>query len=109
MNQYKLTFFTRRWSANVTLDVKKIDTGWHISHIAINGDADPQGKPILEENLHQDYVQFPHGVGGFLGFIWEQLHNQEIDAQRAQDMLDELGNWISTCESSQPVWKPWNA
>jgi hypothetical protein len=109
MDAFKLEFFTRRWNTDVTLDVKKTKKGWHISHMAINGETDPEGSPILIRNLDQDNVQYPEGVGGFLGFIWGQLHQEEIDSDLAQEMFDELGNWISTCESSQPVWKTWNA
>lgn len=106
---FELTYFTRRWSSNVTLRVQKTHTGWHISNIAINGDTDSDGAPILEANLKQDNVQYPEGVGGFLGFIWQQLDQGEIDSARAQSMLEELGQWISNCETSQPVWRPWNA
>ncbi|WP_211475017.1 hypothetical protein [Collimonas humicola] len=109
MTDFKLKFYTRRWNSTVTLNVKKTDTGWHISHIAINGDSDPEGAPHLYANLHQDNVKFPHGIGGFLAYIWEQLHNEEIDRERAQQMINQLGEWISTCETSQPVWKTWNA
>jgi hypothetical protein len=109
MEDFKLTFYTRRWSSTVTLNVKKTDAGWHISHIAINGDADREGAPLLVANLKQDGVKYPAGLDGFMGFIWDKLHKEEIDADLAQDMMDELGTWISTCESSQPVWKEWNA
>lgn len=109
MKNFKLTFFTRRYGSNVTLEVRKTGTGWHISHIAINGDTDPEGVPRLTANLDQDNVHYPKGVGTFLGFIWRQLHNEEINADRAQEMFKEIGDWISTCESSQPVWNSWNA
>jgi hypothetical protein len=109
MSDFKLTFYTRRWNSNVTLRVRKTDTGWHISHLAINGDADREGAPFLRANLRQDNVKFPTDLGDFMAFIWEQLDEGEIDDDRAQEMLNELGEWISTCESSQPVWKEWNA
>lgn len=109
MDDFKLKFFTRRWKSDVTLNVKKTDKGWHISHMAINGDTDQEGAPILVANLRQDNVEYPVGVGRFLGFIWQQLDDEDIDSERAQQMFDEVGKWISTCESSQPVWKPWNA
>ncbi|MDO8728683.1 MAG: hypothetical protein Q7K26_02180 [bacterium] len=76
--------------------------------MAINGDTDREGAPILEANLLQDYVKFPRNVGAFLGFIWNQLDNKEIDQERAQEMLDQVGEWISVCESQQPKWKTWN-
>lgn len=109
MKDFKLKYYNRRWNHSTTLTVRKPETGWHISNIAINGDADREGAPFLEANLHQDNVKFPHDVGAFLGFVWEQLNNGDIDEARAQGMIDEVGEWISQCESSQPVWKIWNS
>lgn len=109
MTAFNLTYHARRWNHNVTLTVKKTDSGWHISHVAINGDTSREGVPILEENLHQDNVSFPNDVGGFLAFIWGELDSGAIDAARAQEMIDEVGDWITNCETSQPVWRSWNA
>jgi len=109
MHDLKLTYYTRRWNSQTTLTVRKTANGWHISHIAINGDTDREGVPFLEANLCQDNVKYPHDVGAYLGFVWDQLNNGEIDEVRAQKMLDEIGEWISACESSQPVWKIWNS
>lgn len=109
MRIFEFRFYTRRWNNTVTLNVRKTDTGWHISHIAINGDCDPDGSPFLYANLRQDNVKYPEGIGRFMNFVWEQLHHGEIDEDRAQEMLSELGAWVSECESSQPNWKSWNA
>jgi hypothetical protein len=54
-------------------------------------------------------MKFPHDVGAFLGFVWEQLNSGDIDEQRTQAMIDQIGEWISVCESSQPIWKVWNS
>ena len=109
MTDFKLTYYTRRWKHNTTLTVTKTATGWHISHMAINGETDREGSPILEQNLYQDDVSFPHDVGGFLGFIWGQLNSGVIDVEKAQEMIEEVGDWITSCETSQPNWHPWNA
>jgi hypothetical protein len=109
MGEFKFKFFTRRFHSDVTLNVRKTNTGWHISHIAINGDTGPSGEPILSQNLHQDNVHFPYGLDGFFGFIWSQLQDGAVDDERAQAMFDELGEWVSTCEGTQPVWRIWNA
>jgi len=108
MSKLKITYYTRRWSQRVSLNVKKTSTGWHISHIAINGDTDPEGHPILERNLVQDNVHFPKDVGHFLGHVWYLLEEGVIDEARAQEMLEDIGQWISSCETSQPTWRGWN-
>jgi hypothetical protein len=109
MTDFRFKFYSRRWTSDVTLNVQKTDAGWHISHMAINGDTDVQGSPILYANLHQDNVHFPYGLDGFFGFIWQQLHENQIDDDRAQALFDELGDWVSACEGTQPVWTGWNA
>jgi hypothetical protein len=52
---FKLTYWTRRWSSNTTLTVQKFEAGWHISHVTIYSDADREGAPFLESSLHQDH------------------------------------------------------
>lgn len=106
---FKLTYWTRRWSAYTTLQLRKLDNGWHVSHIAINGDADREGSPFIAANLQQDYVKYPQDVGSFLGFVWDQLDSGDISDDRAQEMIQEVGEWITSCETSQPLWNIWNS
>jgi hypothetical protein len=109
MNDFNLTYFARRRNSTVTLTIRKTSAGWHISRITINGDGDQEGAPFLNANLQQDGVEYPVHAGRFMAFIWQSLQDEEIGPERAQEMFDELGEWISTCESSQPVWAGWNA
>lgn len=108
MNQYAFRVYNRRHSNEVTYTVTKTENGWHIRHIAINGDCKPDGTPFFYENFHQDYINYPSGFGGFLEYIWSALHNEELPPSDAQVKLQELADWVSTCERSQPEWKGWN-
>lgn len=101
----KLTYFARRSNDEVTLSLQKTESGWYIKHIAHNGETDPEGSPMLENNLEQDYVRYPVGVGSFLGHIWHRLHYAEIDEVLAQQMLNDVGRWISECEAATPKWR----
>lgn len=105
----KLTYFSQHHHCDVTLAITKTDTGWYIKNIAHNGETDPEGSPILENNLNQDYVHYPVQVGAFLGHIWQQLHNDKIDEVWAQQMLDDIGRWISECDAAVPRWRGYNA
>ncbi len=109
MKDMELKYRTRRWNSTTTLTLRKLNKGWHIAATAINGETDKEGAPILESNLHQDNVKFPHDVGAFLGFVWDQLENGVIDEDAGQQMIDQIGAWISSCETSQPIWREWNA
>ncbi|MEQ4313159.1 hypothetical protein ABNM01_10965 [Pseudomonas syringae] len=53
-------------------------------------------------------IQHALSVGTFLGFVWRQLDIGDIDEERAQQMIQEIGDWITACETSQPLWKVWN-
>ncbi|WP_104012200.1 hypothetical protein [Burkholderia anthinoferrum] len=107
--EYRFKYHTKRWGHSETLRLRKIDTGWHVQHLAINGDSDKEGNPFLYANFDQDYVKYPTGLGGFFEFIWGELDSGNIDEDRAQQLFDELGEWVATCEMSQPVWRGWNA
>lgn len=102
--EFEFTYWTRRQSAEATLKVRKIDTGWHISHNTLRGDAYPEGAPFLKTNLNQDFVNFPNSMGAYLRFVWEQLDTRNIDKKRAQQMIQEIGDWITACEKSTPTY-----
>lgn len=109
MSTFKLAYRTRRWNSITTLTLLKTPTGWHLTAQAINGDTDPAGLPFFESNLRQDNVCFPLRVFDFLGFVWEQMDAGEIDAEQAQEMIQQIGEWITACEASQPIWQEWNS
>ena len=108
MNKFTFRVFTRRWDSTVTYDVTKTSNGWHIHHIAINGDCEPDGSPLFYSNFDQDNVVYPSNFGSFLGYIWTALNREELSEADAQEKLQELADWVSTCEKSQPGWRGWN-
>ena len=108
MGAFTFMVFTRRWNSTVTYNVTKTTDGWHIRHIAINGDCEPDGSPYFYSNFDQDNVVYPSDFGGFLRHIWTALNREEMSEADAQEKLQELADWVSTCERSQPEWKEWN-
>ncbi|CAN0620474.1 conserved protein of unknown function [Burkholderia multivorans] len=107
--EFLFKYHTKRWGRSETLRIRKTHSGWHVKHLAINGDSDKGGYPILYANFHQDYVKYPSGLSGFIEFIWNELESGNIDEDRAQQLLDELGEWVTSCEVNQPVWRGWNS
>lgn len=105
----KLTYFSQRKHCDITLDIQKTETGWFIKYIAHNGDTGPDGSPVLESSLNQDYGHYPVQIGSFLEHVWERLHNGDIDEAWAQQMLDDIGRWISACEAAAPKWPGYSA
>lgn len=108
MNRLKLSYYTNRWKAQTTLSFTKTDDGWDIQHVAHSGPCDKYGSPHLKGNFDQDNVAYPKGIDGYIGHIWQRLHRNEIDLPWAQIMFDELGEWLSTCETSAPKWREYN-
>jgi len=108
VGKLELTYWTNRWGSTTTLGLEKTKEGWIFHAMAHSGQTDSFGMPHLIGNFHQDYVAFPDGVGNFLHFIHTQITNGAIDEDRAQEMLNQLGDWISECERSTPKWSGWN-
>ena len=108
MSTFTFMVFTRRLSSTATYNVTKTTNGWDIHHIAINGDCKPDGSPLFYSNFDQNNVVYPSNFGSFLSHIWTALDREEINDADAQEKLQELADWVSTCERSQPEWKGWN-
>jgi hypothetical protein len=106
--ELNVKYWTNRWDADAGYRIEHTDTGWIFHAVAHSGPTDTEGSPHLLGNFHQDYVSFPHGVDGYLGYIWTRLHHGEIDEIEAQRLIDELFEWVSQCERSRPKWRGWN-
>lgn len=107
-NQLTLTYWTRRWESTTTFHLSHTSTGWVFHANAHSGPTDREGHPHLLGNLNQDNVSFPHGVDGYLGYLWGVIQEDKVDRDRAQGMLGEIGDWISETERAAPSWKEWN-
>ena len=108
MNEFTFEVYSNLRSSNLTYNIKYTDTGWNIRHIAINGDCEPDGKPFFYENFEQDLIDFPSGFGEYLEWLWKQITNTSISNEKIQDKLQELADWVTTCEKNKPFWKGWN-
>jgi len=105
---FKFSVYSNRFGRHSTYSVNKTDDGWYISHISINGDSNCRGVPHLYKNFEQDNISYPSGLPLMLEHLWEQLSQDEISHHDAQDRLDELAEWVSTCERATPKWEEWN-
>ena len=108
MTEYTFKVYNNRRNSELTYRVKKSEKGWYISHIAINGDCEPDGTPYFYTNFDQDYIKYPSGFGSFLKHLWELLEDEIIDNEAAQEKMQQLADWVTVCEKSQPRWKGWN-
>ena len=109
MSSFTFEVYNNRRDSNITYRINKTDKGWHISYIAISGDCAPDGEPYFYMNFRQDSIAYPSGFGSSLEHVWEELEHGHISDSEAQSMLQDLADWVSACEQSEPKWKGWNA
>lgn len=110
LNQ-ELSFFvyTRRWGHNDCYRIQRTVDGWHIGHIAINGDCDKEGSNALFANLSHDSVFYPEdGVKYAMSNLWEDAEDGKLTLPELQKRLQQIADWISTVERAvgegQPQW-----
>ncbi|TAN68132.1 MAG: hypothetical protein EPN17_09830 [Methylobacter sp.] len=108
MNEFRFVVYSSRKSCDLTYRIKKIPTGWDISYIAINGHCKPDGTPLFYSNFEQDFINYPSSFGNLLEWIWGQINNGEMTHEEAQLKLQELADWVTICEKSEPRWKEYN-
>jgi hypothetical protein len=108
MDKMNFTVYNNRRSNELNYSIQYNNNGWHISHIAINGECEPNGEPYFYMNFRQDYINYPSGFGFMLEWIWEKIRDNEFDEIEAQKKLQELADWVSKCEKSTPKWQGYN-
>ena len=108
MKEFSFEVFSRRWSSTSTYSITWTEVGWNITHIAIGGDSDKEGKPHLYENFHQDLICYPSKLDGYMEYLWEQIEEKKISPDEAQTKIQQLADWVSKCEKGTPLWEGWN-
>lgn len=102
---FEFRFYNTRWKHNDTYSIKYTKTGWHVSHIAINGECTPDGSPVLYDNFKQDFIGYPENLKGEMESIWEEYREDHITADEVQKKLDLLGEWVSVTTKARPhLW-----
>ena len=100
--------FSNRWGHDDTYQVQRTEDGWNITHIAIGGPCDKEGRPFLFENFRQDSVHYPEGLGGWMERLWKQAAEEGLRQAEVQTALQQLADWVSNTEKNVPtgdVWK----
>lgn len=104
MVTFSFSCFSNQWNRPEHLRLTKTATGWYLHKIDLSGHCTPDGSPFLAANLEHDQVNYPTRVGKYLEYIWHHLDAGQIDDHQTQRMLNDLGQWIATCERSAPRW-----
>lgn len=94
VSDFEFIVYSKRWGHNDTYHVKLTSTGWHVDHIAINGDCDPSGKPYLFENLEQDSIQHPANLGSQMSTLWQRATSGKFTPAEIQEQLELIASPI---------------
>ena len=97
----KLEVDSRRQGHNDLYKIRRTANGWHVKHSRIEGDCDKTGKPYLFNNLAQDYINYPHDLGGYMEWLWDK--SADMSKEEIQEQLDQIGKWIRETEGASPA------
>ncbi|MBN3346146.1 hypothetical protein CF050_04455 [Clostridium botulinum] len=108
--EFDLPVYSRRWGHKDIYTIVRCENGWEVTFNAINGLCDKSGNPVLLKILDHDFINYPHDLGGYLEFLWNQANENGLSHEEVQTALYDLGRWISTCESNTPsgIFKEYN-
>lgn len=99
--KFNFEVYSKRWGHNDKYSITRIDIGWNINHISINGDSDKSGNPILFKNLEHDSISYPSTLGYVFEQLWE-LGKNGISKVEMQNKISEISNWVIQTEKSRP-------
>ena len=108
MDKLNFEVYNRRWNKKDIYTITWQENGWHLKHIAHTGDCDKEGKPFLYGNFGQDSINYPSSIDGFMEHLWQEIDEEVIDHEEAQKKLQQLADWVTTCEKATPKWEGWN-
>ena len=97
-----MKIYSRRWGHKDTYYMKRNNKGWKFCFQHDNGQCDPTGQPFLFKTLDHDSINYPEGLGGYMGYLWREAREKNMSVSEIQEKLDVLANWISTTEKASP-------
>ena len=100
--KFKFQVFSHRWGRDDTYEFTRTAEGWEVWFVSIGGPCDKSGQPFLFKNLDHDGIQYPSGLAGLLGWLWEKAASDGLSKQQVQVALQQLADWVSSTEKSMP-------
>ncbi len=101
--KFGFKIYTRRWGHYDTYTIKRTNNGWFFSgqNVYMSGDCDKDGKPFIFNTLEHDLVSYPYNIGELFEWIWQKAADG-LDKDEVQKAIDDIAEWISTCEINTP-------
>ncbi len=102
-DEFDFKIYSNRWEHDDTYKLKRIENGWHVDYLYINGECNKNGKPYLFANLKQDQVNYPVNLSSYIYSLWNKAANDGLNHNEVQQYLNEISDWVSKCEKSIPL------
>ena len=99
---FQFRVYSLRWGHHDTYQVTRTPSGWRVDHLAINGDCDKTGHPVLFANLRQDTIAYPARLGSWFEFLWDRARDEGLTHDQVQHALNQLAEWVSVTEKASP-------
>ena len=103
--EFQVNIYIDRWKTSRIWGFTKTETGWYFNYKMLSDNCDPQGNPGVKRAFNHDNISYPNSFGNYLEYLWEQ---SELSDKELQEKLQQLADWVSVCERSQPKWIGWN-
>ncbi len=100
--EFDFKIYTSRWGYDDTYKLKRIENGWSLNHISINGECNKDGVPYLFANLDHDGVSYPVNLSNHIYSLWEAASKEGLNHKQVQAYLDKLSDWVKQCEKTEP-------
>jgi hypothetical protein len=102
--EFNLTYYTRRWGHDESMTFTKTKKGWHIpkKNLSVQENCDKTGSPCFFEQLEHDGVQYPHAIGMFFEWLWDEHDAGSLSEQQVQEGFDGISKWLKLVEEQAP-------
>ncbi|CAM4387981.1 hypothetical protein BAMA_10570 [Bacillus manliponensis] len=101
-HEFDFKVFSRRWGNEDVYKIKRIESGWHLSHLSYTGDCKKDGSPFLYASFTHDSINYPESLPGYFEWLWEQAQEEGLSYDDVQSSLNQLAEWVNLCEKGSP-------
>jgi len=99
---FHMDVYSRRWGHSDRYTIERTVDGWYFTFMAQKGAGDKKGQPGLMRILDHDSVNYPEALPEYMEWLWDKAYEDGLSPEEVQESLDEIGEWISSCERQSP-------
>lgn len=101
-SNFYMQIYSNRWGHKDRYNIKRIESGWSVSHLTNNGECSKSGEPFLYNALKHDNISYPVDLPTYMENLWEIANKEGLSDKKVQSHLNEISEWINLCEINRP-------